>query len=92
MSRVDLLQDVLRVLMTVNRATKLGLGSMESALRDTQHSEAGLLESGGGLMRVLGAAVENRDELATALALLRDAERKIADMRSGENMPRRPMV
>ena len=84
MSRVDLLQDVLRVLMTVNRATKLGLGSMESALRDTQHSEAGLLESGGGLMRVLGAAVENRDELATALALLRDAERKIADMRSGE--------
>ena len=84
-----MLQKVLIVLLSVNRAAMVGLQVLEPALEDTQASRGGLLGDGGSLAPALDSVDDHRSELDEALVLLKDAQQTLADLESTSDLFRR---
>ena len=78
--QLDTLQEVMAVLLKLNRATMTVLQAMEPALQSVQDSEVDLLGSGGGLISALKGIADHEDELAEAISLLEDGQQTLADL------------
>ena len=68
--KLTLLQDFLTVLLTVNRATLVGLQVVGPALDEARGTEGGILGSGGVLPAVLGLVDDNRGLIDGAVGQL----------------------
>ena len=71
--RIDLLQDLLRVLLAVNRATTVGLDALGPAL----DGGTALLGSDGILVGALDEVIQKRDEFSEAVSLLEGARQTV---------------
>ena len=78
--RLDVLEDVLEVLVSVNRATVVGLNAVQPALEDKTGPEQGTL--GIRLLRTLEALSESAGELDQALAVLQGARQALTDLKA----------
>jgi hypothetical protein len=77
-NRLDVLDDVLKVLLNVNSATVLVLSAVQPALEGGPDSSEGVL--GGRLLRTLEALVASESDLDRAIALMGDARTRLADL------------
>ena len=80
LDRVDLLHDVLGVLLSVNRATAVGLQALGPAIMGPGDAGAGLLTGEGGLLRVLDGLAGHADRLSEAVTLLEDAQAVLTEL------------
>ena len=82
LSELDLLQQILGVLLIVNRGTMVGLDAVGLAVDASQGSGSGLLGSDGTIARVLSRVREREDEFEATLPLLENAELTVRELKS----------
>ncbi len=80
LDRIEVLQDILGVLQSLNTVTLAGLQAIEPVLQSGENAGGGLLADGGAMVAALEGVTSNADELASAVALLEDAQRTLEDV------------
>ncbi len=80
--RLDLLEDVLGVLLIINRATMVGIRSLEPVLEQPGDPTEGLLGSDERLVSTLKGLADHTEEIGEALVLVEDAQRTLAELES----------
>jgi hypothetical protein len=81
LDRMGLMRDLLGVLLSVNRATTVGLQVVEPAIQGARDSTGGLLGADGSLVPAFNGVADHEDSLREAVALLEDAEQTLLDLR-----------
>ena len=84
--RLEALEQVLVVLVAVNRAGIAGLNVIEPTAASMERSSGGLLTGGGGLLEIFDAFVENHQEVEDAVAELERAQAIIRELESDNSL------
>ena len=82
LGELGLLQEVLGVLLVVNRGTMVGLDAIEAAVNIPGESGASLLGDDGAVVRILDGVLKHGDEIEESLNLLETARVTVGELKS----------